>query len=212
MIGGITWYSTLGYYRLLNEEVNKQMGGVHSARIILTSLDFAAIMCTAAKDLELAGAHCLMIGANTMHNVADEVQAAINIPVIHIVNAVAHEIKQKGLATVALLGTKYTMQMDFYKKRLADDGIQVIIPGETAIEYINDTIYNEFSKGIFLPDKKSRFLQIIKELVDQGAEGVVLGCTEIPIIVKREDCTVPVFDTTYLHVAAAVKFALHKTD
>ncbi|MEP7237200.1 MAG: aspartate/glutamate racemase family protein [Ferruginibacter sp.] len=223
LIGGLTWYSTLDYYRLLNELANKELGGSHAAKIILNSVDFgeievltkkldwdalAVIMCNAAKAIETAGAHCLMIGANTMHNIADEVQAAISIPVIHIADAVAASIKKQRLKKVTLLGTKYTMQLDFYKARLAAAGIEVIIPNETGIELINDAIYNEFGKGIFLPERKKQFLEIIDSLVADGAEGIVLGCTEIPILIKQEDCSVPVFDTAFIHAQAAVHFAI----
>jgi aspartate racemase len=223
IIGGITWYSTAEYYKLLNELVNEKLGGVHSAKIIMHSLDFAeikilteqqnwkamaVIMCDAAKKLELSGAGCLMIGANTMHHIAADVQAAIHIPLIHIAEATATAIKTRQLKKVALLGTKYTMQMDFYKDKLAARQIDTIIPGEADIEYINYAIYNEFSKGIFLPEAKTRFLRIIHELIGQGAEGFILGCTEIPILIKQEDCPVPIFDTGLIHAAAAVDFAL----
>ena len=223
LIGGLTWYSTLDYYRLLNELVNKELGGSHAAKIILNSVDFAeikvltekqdwdglaVIMCNAAKSIERAGGNCLMIGANTMHNIADRVQASVSIPVIHIADAVANVIKQKGLKKVALLGTKYTMQLDFYKTKLATHGISVIIPNETDIELINASIYTEFSKGIFLPDRKQQFLRIINSLIEQGAEGIILGCTEIPTLIKQKDCTVPIFDTAFIHSEAAVKFAI----
>ena len=223
IIGGLTWYSTVEYYKLLNELVNKRLGGAHAAKIILYSVDFAeikiltaqedwkgiaAIMCKAAKSIELAGADCLMIGANTMHNVADEIEAAINIPIIHIAEATAAVIKNRGLKKVPLLGTKYTMQMDFYKNKLAAKSIETVIPGASDIEFINNSIYNEFSKGIFLPETKRKYLRIINDLIQQGAEGFILGCTEIPILIKQEDCAVPVFDTGLIHSTAAVDFAL----
>ena len=223
IIGGLTWYSTVEYYKLLNELVNERLGGAHAAKIILHSVDFAeikvlteqqdwqsiaAIICKAAQGVELAGADCLLIGANTMHNIADEVAAAINIPVIHIAEAVAGVIKNKGLKKVALLGTKYTMQMDFYKKKLAVKNIETIIPGSNEIEFLNNSIYSEFSKGIFLPETKQQYLRIINDLIQQGAEGFILGCTEIPILIKQEDCAVPVFDTGLIHATAAVDFAL----
>jgi aspartate racemase len=222
IIGGLTWYSTLDYYRLLNELVNKRLGGVHSAKIILNSVDFAeikpltekdkweaiaVIICKAARSLELAGADCIMIGANTMHKIAGEIQAAVKIPIIHIGAATAAAIKNTGLKKVALLGTKYTMQLDFYKDKLTEYGIETIIPGETDIHYINRAIYDEFSTGIFLPATKKEYLRIIDLLVAQGAEGIILGCTEIPILIKQEDCAVPVFDTALIHAAAAVDFA-----
>lgn len=223
LIGGLTWHSTVDYYRALNEMVQEKLGGVHSAKIILNSVDFAeikaptlkedwdaiaAIICKAATAIEAAGADCLVIGANTMHNIAHKVEPVISIPLIHIGDAVAAAIKEKGLKKITLLGTKYTMQMDFYKCRLAANGIEVIIPGEADIDFINHTIYEEFGKGIFLPDRKERYLQIIDAMIQQGAEGVVLGCTEIPILIKQEDCSVPVFDTAYIHAKAAVDFAL----
>lgn len=222
LIGGLTWYSTLDYYRLLNELVNKKLGGVHAAKVILNSVDFAEIkvltekqdwdglaevMKAAAKSIEAAGADCIMIGANTMHKIADEIQSAVHIPVIHIADAVAEAIKAKQLNKVALLGTKYTMQLDFYKNKLAAHGITVIIPNETGIEFVNDSIYKEFSKGIFLPERKQQYLGIIDSLIEQGAQGVILGCTEIPILLKQADCPVPVFDTAFIHAEAAVKFA-----
>ncbi|MBL7695594.1 MAG: aspartate/glutamate racemase family protein [Ferruginibacter sp.] len=223
LIGGITWHSTLDYYRLLNEQVQAKLGGVHSAKIILHSVDFAEIkaptlredwdeiadiMCSAAKNLETAGADCLVICANTMHNIAHRVEKEISIPLIHIADATARAINEKGLKKVTLLGTKYTMQMDFYKERLAAQGISVIVPAEPDIEFINHSIYEEFGKGIFLPERKQRYLSIIDSLRQQGAAGVVLGCTEIPILIKQEDCPVPVFDTSYLHALAAVEFAV----
>jgi aspartate racemase len=224
LIGGLTWLSTLDYYRLLNEMVNQQLGGVEAGQIIVYSVNFGEIkvlteagqwdeiakqISGVAKKLEQAGADCILIGANTMHKIADEVQAAVAIPVIHIAEEVAASIKAKGLSRVALLGTKYTMQLDFYKNKLAVKGISAIIPNETEIEVINTAIYTEMGKGIFTSDTKAKFLGIIQRLISEGAEGIILGCTEIPILVKQEDCTVPVFDTTRIHSQAAVRFALN---
>lgn len=223
LIGGLTWLSTAEYYKVLNELVAKRMGGVHSAQIILHSVDFAgiktltenndwegiaAIICPAAKGLELAGANCILIGANTMHKIAHEVQTAVNIPVIHIADAVADAINKKGLQKVALLGTKYTMQLDFYKNRLNEKGIEVMIPCEKDIEFINRSIYDEFSKNSFLSSTKQEYLRIMNELIQQGAEGFILGCTEIPILIKQDDCSAPLFDTLMIHSVAAVDFAL----
>jgi aspartate racemase len=143
-----------------------------------------------------------------MHNIANKVQAAVNIPLIHIGDVTATSIKHAGLKKVALLGTKYTMQMDFYKARLAEKAVETIVPGEADIEFINNSIYNEFGAGLFLPETKKEYLRIIKLLIEEGAEGIVLGCTEIPILIKQEDCTVPVFDTALIHATAAVDFAL----
>jgi len=223
MVGGLTWLSTIDYYRLLNKMVNDRMGGVTSAKIILYSVEFeeiktltqadewdaiATIICNAAKSVEKAGADCLLIGANTMHKLADTVQQSVDIPLIHIAEVTAGAIVAKQLKTVALLGTKYTMQLDFYKNKLADKNIAVIIPGQDDIDFINDSIYNEMGKGIFLLETKARYITIINGLIEQGAEGIVLGCTEIPILIKQEDCSVPVFDTTAIHVKAAIDFAL----
>ncbi len=202
---------------------NDELGGAEAARIILHSVNFAEIktltetdnwdgialmLCDAARKMQESGADCLLIGANTMHKIADTIQAAVNIPVIHIAIETAGEIVQKRLKKVALLGTKYTMQLDFYKDKLKERGIETIIPSAEDIPYINDAIYNEMSKGIFLAERKKGFINIINKLIEQGAEGVILGCTEIPILIKQEDVSVPVFDTTKIHAKAAVKFAL----
>jgi aspartate racemase len=223
LIGGLTWLSSLDYYRMLNEMVNERKGGVEAGKIILYSVNFAEIktltetdqwdkieelISAAAKKVELAGADCILLGANTMHKIADAVQSAVNIPLIHIAEETAKEIGQRGLKKVALLGTKYTMQLDFYKNKLAEKGITTLIPGEEDIQYINGAIYNEMGKGIFLPATKDRFKEITTALEEQGAEGVILGCTEIPILIKQSDVTIPVFDTTRIHAQAAVDFAL----
>ncbi len=223
LIGGITWLSSLEYYRLLNEMINERLGGVEAGKIILYSLNFGEIkvltqadnwdelekqMRSAAGKLEQAGADCVIIGANTMHKIADSIQDAVSIPVIHIAEEVANEIKAKGLKKVALLGTKYTMQLDFYKDKLALQHISTIIPDEEHIEFINNAIYDEMGKGIFTAAMKSAFLAIIDELIQQGAEGIILGCTELPILIKPDDCPVPTFDTIRIHSQAAVNFAL----
>jgi len=223
LIGGISWLSTIDYYRLLNQKINEQLGGVHSAQILLSSVNFdevkrltladdwdglAGMMSREAKRLEQAGADFILIGANTMHNIADAVQASIQIPLIHIAEEAGKEIVKLQLKKVALLGTKYTMQLDFYKNKLAEQGIETIIPNETDIEYINTAIYDEMGKGIFLPERKQGFIRIINQLKEQGAEGVILGCTEIPILIQQNDSAIPVFDTTAIHVNAAVVLAL----
>lgn len=223
LIGGVTWLSTAEYYRILNELVNAREGGVSSARIIIYSVNFqeiktlteagdwdriAGIMCDAARRLERAGADCVLLGANTMHKIADAVQEAVAIPLIHVAVVTANAIKQKNIATVALLGTKYVMQQDFYRQKLEEQGLQVLIPSQEDIDYINNAIYTEFAKGIFTAAAKQRFLQIIDTLVAKGASGAIFGCTEIPILLKQEDCSIPVFDTTLLHATAAVDFVL----
>jgi len=224
IIGGLTWVSSLDYYRLMNEMVNEKLGGSEAAKIILYSLNFGEIrtlteagnwkaigdiMVAAAIKLEQAGADCILIGANTMHRFADEVQAAVTIPLIHVAGETAKIIAGRQLKTVALLGTKYTMQLDFYKDKLSGEGIATIIPGEEDINYINNAIYSEMSRSLFLPATKARFIGIINDLIGQGAQGIILGCTEIPILIRQEDCPVPVFDTTNIHASAAVEFALH---
>lgn len=223
LVGGITWHSTLDYYRYINQEVNGRQGGDDSAKLILNSINYgeikslthagdwtgiSSIIRRAAKATEAAGADCLLLGANTMHHIADEVAGSINIPLIHIADAAAKAIREKKLTTVALLGTKYTMLFDFYKNRLAAAGIKTLIPNDPDIDVINNGIYNELGKGILLPSTKEKYLSIINKLVAEGAQGVILGCTEIPLLIKREDSSVPVFDTTLLHAKAAVDFAL----
>jgi aspartate racemase len=208
---------------MLNEMINEKMGGVSSAKIILYSVNFEEIkqlteagrwdeieklMTAIAKNLQAAGADCLLLGANTMHKIADDVQQSIGIPLLNIAEETAREIKRQKLHTVALLGTKYTMQFDFYKNKLTAQGITTIIPAEEDIEFINTAIYSEMGKGIFLPATKEKFLAIIGKLAEQGAQGIILGCTEIPILVKQSDCKVPLFDTTKIHSASAIRFAL----
>ena len=224
IIGGLTWVSSLDYYRLLNEMVNEKLGGAEAAKVILYSVNFgeikkliedgdwkaiANIISTAAKKLEGAGADCILIGANTIHNIAEEVKAAVSIPLIHVAEETAKAILNKQLKTVALLGTRHTMQLDFYKVKLSEHGITTIIPGEEDINYINSAIYTEMHKGLFPLVTKARFTGIINDLIQQGAQGIILGCTEIPLLIKQEDCPVPVFDTTDIHTRAAVEFALY---
>jgi aspartate racemase len=224
IIGGLTWLSTIDYYRLINQAVNEKFGGVTSAKIILWSVEFgeikkltfedkwddiATIVCHAAQKLEQAGAECILIGANTMHKIAAKVQQAVGIPVVHVAEATAAAVAERHITKVALLGTKYTMLLDFYREKLAVKGIETIIPtNEADIDYINNAIYEEMGKGLFLPETKAGFIRIINTLVEQGAQGIILGCTEIPILIKQEDSPVPVFDTTAIHVKAAVRLAL----
>lgn len=223
LVGGITWHSSMDYYRYFNQLVNERLGGDTSAHVILNSVNYgqikqltqagnweaiSRIICGAAKQAEAAGADCILLGANTMHHIADEVAAAVSVPLIHIADATATAILEKKLHTVVLLGTKYTMLFDFYKKRLATFGINTLIPDDEGVEIINRGIYEELGKGVFLPATRRRFLDVIDELVKQGAQGAILGCTEIPLLIKQEDSPVPVFDTTYLHAKSAVDFAL----
>jgi aspartate racemase len=214
--------STQDYYRLLNQLVNERLGGVEAAKVILYSVNFgeikklteagdwtgiARIICDAARKLEKAGADCMLLGANTMHKIAPEVQAAIDIPLIHIASVTAREIGAKGLKKVALLGTRYTMLLDFYKNALAEQGIETLIPSPEHIDFINNAIYTELAINQFLPETKHRFLDIIYDLEKEGAEGI-LGCTEIPLLIKQSDVQSPVFDTTAIHAKAAINYAL----
>jgi aspartate racemase len=222
-IGGLTWHSSIDYYRLMNEMVNEKLGGAHSCQMLMYSVEFgeikrltfaedwdgiAKIISNIAVTLEKAGADCIVLGANTMHNIADKVQASVNIPLIHIAEATATEILKHQINKVALLGTKYSMQMDFYKNKLAEKNITTLIPSVEDIEYINSAIYEEMGKGLFLPDTKERIIKIINDLQQQGAQAVILGCTELPILIKPEDIAIPSFDTTWIHAKAAVEFAL----
>ncbi|MBS1654740.1 MAG: aspartate/glutamate racemase family protein [Bacteroidetes bacterium] len=223
IVGGTSWISTQDYYKLFNQLVNERRGGDEAAKIVLYSVNFgeikqftldgqwdeiSKIICDAAKRVESAGADCILLGANTMHKIAGDVQQAVSIPLIHIADAVGRSIKQKKLKKVALLGTKYTMQLPFYKDRLASMGIDIIIPDPENIEMVNNAIYDELGKGIFLPGTKQKFLDLIRQLSFQGAEGIILGCTEIPMLIKPEDTSVALFDTTLIHATAAVDFVL----
>ncbi|MES2328381.1 MAG: aspartate/glutamate racemase family protein [Bacteroidota bacterium] len=223
IVGGISWLSTIEYYKFVNQLVNERLGGVNAAQVIIYSVNFAeikklteaddwdgltAVISEAAQQLEKAGADCLLVGANTMHKIADKIQAAVNIPLIHVAVVTADAIKKQNLQIVALLGTKYVMQQEFYRNKLSEQGIKVFIPEQEDIDYINNAIYTEFGKGIFLPETKQHFLQVIDHLVTAGAEGVIFGCTEIPILIQQQDCSIPVFDTTLIHATAAVDFVL----
>lgn len=222
LIGGSTYVSTTEYYKTINQLTQKKLGGSYSASILMYSMKFqefkglvqngsfeevAKYLTNIAINLEKGGAECLVICANTPHMYAEVIQQSIKMPIVHIADATAKEIKSKGLKKVALLGTKPTMEQDFYKKRLAEYGIETIIPNEIEREYINETIFNEFSREIFTPEAKQKYLAVIQRLKSEGAEGAILGCTEIPILIKQEDCDIPVFDTMYIHSNAAVEFA-----
>lgn len=226
LIGGMSWESTLEYYRIINEFVRDTLGGLHSAKIVLYSFDFAEIaalheeedwdaaaklLIAAATRLEEAGADVLAICTNTMHKVADPVQKNVGIPLLHIVDATAEEIKARGLKKVGLLGTKFTMEQDFYKKKLTDPhGLEVIIPAEDERDVVNHVIYNELCRGQIKPSSKEQFYTIMRNLVASGAEGIILGCTEIDLLVDQQDVQIPLFDTTTIHAQAAARFALQQ--
>ncbi len=223
LIGGTTWVSTIDYYKTINNLINEKLGGDNTARLLLYSLNFAELRKLAETDnfeqiarnlviiaqkLENAGAECLLLCANTLHLVAKEVQQEINIPILHIAEATAKEISKQKISKVALLGTKVTMEKPFYKNILSVQGIKTIVPDAINREFINHSIYNELGKDIFKNETKLKYLDIIKQLQLEGAEGVVLGCTEIPMLIKKEDCDIPTFDTLLIHAKYAVEFAL----
>ncbi len=223
LIGGLTWVSTLDYYRHLNMLVNERLGGDESAKLLMVSVNFGEIkrrtlaldwagiteiIGAAAQTLEKAGASCILISANTMHQVAPEIQSMVGIPVLHIAEAIAEAIKEKGLKKVVLLGTKYTMAMESYKAILSNHGIETVVPDTAGIKMVNDAIYEEMAKSLFLPETKEKFIQLILAMQEQGVEGAILGCTEIPQLLQQKDISLPLFDTAYLHAKAAVDFAL----
>lgn len=224
LVGGISWASTLDYYRFINEETNKKLGSLNFAECIIYSVNFEhsrtfnaehnwdatfQLLTDAAFHLKNAGADLLMLGANTAHIVAERVAEKIDLPLIDIRIATADAIKKQGLKKVGLLGTVYTMELDFYKDKLSEHGIEAIIPSsKNDRKYIEDTLVYELGKGIILPETKAGYKKIIDKLIGQGAEGIVLGCTEIPLIISQEDVAVPVFNTTLIHAQAAVEFAL----
>lgn len=224
LIGGMSWLSTLEYYRIINQEVSERLGGLHSAKLIMYSLDFDAIeqmqregrwgdatnvMVDSAKILENGGAECILICTNTMHKTADDVQKNLSIPLLSIIDATAEKIILSRMSKVGLLGTKYTMTEDFYKGRLSDEfGIEVLVPDTEEINDVNDIIYNELCVGNISLSSKNKVIEIINSLADRGAEGVILGCTELPLLVKSEDVDIPLFNTTEIHAEYAVDYAL----
>lgn len=224
LLGGMSWESSIEYYRIINETVKARLGGLHSADCLMYSVDFAEIealqhagdweqltqaMIAAAQRLERGGATCLVICTNTMHKMADEIQAAIRIPLLHIADAAGAAIQAQGLTTVGLLGTRFTMEGDFYRGRLAEKfGLQVRIPEEAGRETTHRVIYDELVKGDIREESRQAFLVVIEALQGQGAQGVILGCTEIPLLVRQADVSIPIFDTTRLHAEAAVDWAL----
>lgn len=224
LIGGMSWESTAEYYRIINQIVKKRLGKLHSGKIVMVSLDFEEIkqlqhhgkwkeatdiMIDSAKKVEKAGADFILICTNTMHKMAEQVESNINIPLLHIVDVTAEAIKKKSLKKIGLLGTKFTMEQDFYKGRLfKKHGINVIIPEQTNRELINDIIYNELCLGEVKESSRKLLKSIIEKLIKNGAEGIVLGCTELPLILKKKDSRVPLFDTCKLHVQRAVEIAI----
>lgn len=224
LLGGMSWESTLGYYRAINEGVKKRLGGLHSAKIAMYSVDFepieklqhagnwegtAKILSEAAQNVESAGADFLLICTNTMHKVAPEIQAAIQIPLLHIADATAEVLVSESVKSVGLLGTAFTMEQDFYKGRLIDHyDLKVLVPNEPDRQIVHDIIYQELCLGQIEPDSKVEYLRIIDSLAVQGAEAVILGCTEIGMLVKQADTGVRLLDTTAIHAEKAVAYAI----
>ncbi|RYU92355.1 aspartate/glutamate racemase family protein [Mucilaginibacter terrigena] len=223
LIGGTSWISTIDYYRFINQGINDKLGGVNAAQLLLHSFNYADIAKNhAANDwakttkmvidsgigLRNAGAEAIILCANTLHLIADEAEQGIGLPVINIATATAKVINKYGLTKVGLLGTKFTMERAFFTDRLSAAGIQPITPNPADRDFIHQTLMDELGKGIFLAETKARYLQIINSLIQQGAQGIILGCTEIPLLIMPEDTDVIQFDTTQIHSAAAVEFAL----
>ena len=224
LIGGMSWESTASYYRIINETVKEQLGGLHSAKLVLYSVDFhevermqqagdwaaaGALMANAARALQAAGAECVVVCTNTMHKVAEFILAAVNIPLLHIADPTANAIKLAGHTTVGLLGTRFTMEQDFYRDRLiTQHGLIVLTPSDHDRSIVHRIIYEELCVGKVLTDSRDEYRRVMAELVAQGAQAIVLGCTEISLLVDQRDASVPLFDTTYLHARGAAEWAL----
>ena len=223
LLGGMSWESTVTYYQIINQAVKERLGGLHSARCILYSVEFdeiercqssgdwarsGEILAQAAQALERAGADFILICTNTMHKVYDQVQAAVSIPILHIADLTLAALRAQGIRRVALLGTAYTMEQDFYKRRLTEGGLEVLIPGESDRREINRVIFQELCRGILSPDSRALFLRVLEDLRSAGAEGAILGCTEIGLLIGQGDTSLPLFDTTQIHAQAAAALAL----
>ena len=223
LIGGMSWESTVTYYQVINETVKQELGGLHSARCVLYSVDFdeiercqsagdwdksAEILARAARALERAGADFIVICTNTMHKVAPEVGRQVSIPILHIADMTAVELKKAGVGTVGLLGTKYTMQQDFYKAVLQRSGIEVLTPSEADMEEVNRVIYEELCVGTLSAQSKEKYLSVISELARRGAQGIILGCTEIGLLIRQSDTEIPLFDTALIHARQAALRAI----
>ncbi|MBE6907519.1 MAG: aspartate/glutamate racemase family protein [Ruminococcaceae bacterium] len=223
LIGGMSWESTVTYYQIINQTIKRTLGGLHSAKCLLYSVDFfeieecqskgdwaksAEILSDAAQRLEKAGADFIVICTNTMHKVANTIQNAVSIPILHIAEVTARQLKANDISKVALLGTKYTMEQDFYRSKLTQNGITVVVPDENDRELINSVIYNELCLGVIQEASRQKFLSIINGLADQGAQGAILGCTEIGLLVGQKDTDVPLFDTTLIHAESAALYSI----
>lgn len=224
LIGGMSWESTIPYYRIINQTVKQKLGGFHSAKVVLVSVDFheiealqragdwdgaADILVAAARSLQAAGADFLVICTNTMHKVAKTIEDAVALPLFHIADPTAHEIKRQGIQKIGLLGTRFTMEQDFYKQRLqVQHGLEVVVPNSKDMDIVHRIIYHELCLGKIEDASRQEYRRIMQELVEQGAQGIILGCTEISLLVSAADASVPLFDTTGLHASKAAEFAL----
>lgn len=223
LLGGMSWESTALYYRLINEDVRERLGGFHSARLLMASVDFAdveamqvagdwdaagALLAQEARALEGAGAACVVLCTNTMHKVAGAIEAAVGVPLIHLADVTADAVKAAGLDRVALLGTRFTMEQPFYADRLRSHGLEVLVPEGDDLTLVHDVIYDELVLGVVRDESRAAYVDVVRRLVARGAGGVVLGCTEIELLIGPDDLEVPVFATTALHARAAVDFAL----
>ncbi len=224
LIGGISWVSTVDYYTQINKGINERLGGLNYSECIIHSFNYQKIkdnndtddwdstlrmVVSASKNLEKSGAKGIVLCANTMHFIADRIQKEIDIPIIHIATATALEIKKVGLKKIGLLGTKFTMEYDFFKSKLNEQGIEALIPAKTSDkDFVHNTIFEELGKGIIQEETKKRYLSIIEDLKNNGAEGIIAGCTEIPLIIKESDIDLPYFDTALIHGKSAIEFAL----
>ncbi len=223
LLGGMSWESTAEYYRLANELVRDRLGGLHSAKILMHSVDFAeieamqvdgrwddagALLAEAAERLQAAGADLIVLCTNTMHKVAAPIEAAVSIPFVHLGDTTAEAVKAAGITRVGLLGTIFTMEQDFYVDRLSEHGLDVVLPGPQDRQRISEIVYDELCLGVVRDESRSFYLEVIDRLRADGAEGVILGCTEIELLVNQSHLTLPVFATTLLHVRAAVNLAL----
>lgn len=223
LIGGMSWELTQTYYRLINQNVRDKLGGLHSAKLVLYSVDFSEIealqhqgdwqraaeaLGSAGRAVELAGAELLVLCTNTMHKIAPAIEKVVTIPFLHIADATARVLRDDGITCVGLLGTRFTMEQAFYRDRLQGYGIRVVVPDESQRQYIHSVIYSELCRGVVKPDSKSAYLDIIASLADRCAEGVILGCTEIGLLIRGSDTEVPLFDTTEIHAEQAVELAL----
>jgi aspartate racemase len=223
LIGGISWVSTIDYYRLINEGINEQLGGLNFAECIIHSFNYADIkrnndandweltlkmLTSAGQNLKNSGAKAIILCASTMHKVADELEQNIQLPVIHIATATALAIKASGIKKVGLLGTKFTMEQAFFRDKLTENGIEIVIPDDADRDHIHYTIFEELGRNLLKPETRQFYIDVIYKLAAQGAEGIILGCTEIPMLIKPEDVDIRLFNTTQIHAAAAVEFAL----